>query len=135
MNYKQPLACFEHIQHTKFLKLLLSLLKKSIICKLMISKLSKKLSHKFYKKQPFTFWLHYMLPRWNKVNSYCLFNFHVSDFLRLFMVSFIYGLVGRFYLCVMPVRNTISISSRFWAHFLIATYNVISTTPQKSLMN
>ena len=33
-------------------------------------------------------------------------------------------LVGRSYLCVKALWNTISTSSRFWTHTLIATYNI-----------
>ena len=33
-------------------------------------------------------------------------------------------LVGRFYLCIKDLRNTISTSSRFWTHYLIAIYIV-----------
>ena len=43
-------------------------------------------------------WMHYTLSisvfRRNEVNSYCNWIFHVSDFLRLFMVSFKYGLLS-----------------------------------------
>ena len=41
-------------------------------------------------------------------------------------------LVGRFYLCIKALRNTMSTSSRFWTHYLIAIFIV---TPMSYLLN